>query len=76
MLLGRGRVADRVRPRRAPLVHGGVHGHVWRRGFDALVGFSVRADVVEHVVSAVSHEGLSSLHVERTREARYVADRG
>jgi len=35
-----------------------------------------RADVVEHVVSAVSHDGLSDLHVERTREARYVADRG
>ena len=35
-----------------------------------------RADVVEHVVSAVSHPGLSDLHVERTREARYVADRG
>ena len=35
-----------------------------------------RADVVEHVISAVSHEGLSALHVERTHEARYVADRG
>ncbi|MBL4538823.1 UrcA family protein [Oceanicaulis sp. 350] len=35
-----------------------------------------RADVVDHVISAVSHEGLQALHVERTREARYVADRG
>lgn len=35
-----------------------------------------RADVVEHVVSAVSHQGLSALHVERTEQARYVADRG
>lgn len=35
-----------------------------------------RADVVEHVISAVSHDGLQALHVERTREARYVADRG
>lgn len=35
-----------------------------------------RADVVEHVVSAVSHQGLSALHVERTEQSRYVADRG
>ena len=35
-----------------------------------------RADVVEHVVSAVSHQALSALHVERTEQARYVADRG
>ena len=35
-----------------------------------------RSDVVEHIVSAVSHQGLSALHVERTEQARYVADRG
>ena len=33
-----------------------------------------RADVVAHVVQAISHEGLSSLHAERTQSARYVAD--
>lgn len=33
-----------------------------------------RADVVSHVVEAVRHDGLASLHAERTQHARYVAD--
>lgn len=35
-----------------------------------------RTDVVNHVVVSLNNEALSTLHAERTRQARFVADRG